>query len=117
MIKCSTESALKAELSDLYQDLTLLDSISLELQYHGEDLKTYRYWLRHTMANTISLLATLTDIPKPIYHTEYHSTEELKDLTKRTKINFKRTYLAYNKEAGPYKQQLGIILFYISLWK
>jgi hypothetical protein len=119
MNKCSVESALKWELSDLYRDLVLLDIISLELQANGHDVKNYRFWLRHSMANTVATLEALnlTKLPNPTEQDTYYTKQDLSEQTTRTISNFKRIYLAYKNEAGSLKESLGIILFYLSLCK
>jgi hypothetical protein len=111
MVKCDTDNALRAELTDLYLDLRELDNISLELQFNGTDVKQYRYWLNHTIGYTVEALEILKSSEQPLDPTEnYTDITDLRELTKRVYINYTKTRLAYENEVGDeYGQILNII--------
>jgi hypothetical protein len=105
MTKCDVDLTVKAELKDILFDLLELNSVSMELQFLGEDLIQYRYWLLNSVTYTILAIDILEGGKKKrkIDLTEftYSEKDELKDLTTRVCTNYSKLITAYQDEVHP----------------
>jgi hypothetical protein len=102
MIKCTTDSALREELTDVLFDLNELYSIASELSFYGEDLTYYKHWLKETIVYVTMTMEALQTRREPLTPTEipYVNKQDLNNLTVRVYDNLKTTIQAYQSETS-----------------
>jgi len=113
MVKCSPDTALKAELKDILFDLVDLNSLAVELEYQNHDTKNYRYWIRNSISYVIAvrqILGAREDYKFPHFRYDYATVDELQISTERVLSNYKKILLAYEKEVPELRELLNTII-------
>lgn len=109
MTKADNESLLTHEVRELINQIGNLSALSLELQYHGQDLKNYRYSLKQALAYCLTIDPDGYEYSDKDFG--YCDKKDLQIETDRVLENFEKISLAYNHEL------FAAIKFHIALMK
>jgi hypothetical protein len=117
MTRANVDYCLRADVTDLIHDMLELNNLSMELQFQGENLLFYRFWLKSAISYALVIEATLTK-ERPLDLTEYQyncNQEELKELTQRVLTNLTRTIEVYKDTT--YLELLAAVMFSLTMAK
>jgi hypothetical protein len=99
MTLADNESLLKHEVRELINQIGELSALSLELQYHGQDLKEYRHQLKQALAYLVLLSPDTEDFEQRDY--QYVDKKDLQEQTRMFVENFDKVALAYQHTVFP----------------